>query len=106
VPVDSFVADVDSEGVFIMPKMRPLALTATGILVCLIPSASSKLEENPILVLRIAISDRFTDNAKVESIQSSLEINSKLIKAFGYISLLVKIGTAISGVSVHSNDDM
>jgi hypothetical protein len=104
VPVDGFVADVDSEGVFVMPKLRSLALTA--ILVCLMSSASSKLEENPILVLRIAISDRFTDNAKVESIQSSLEINSKLIRTFGYISLLVKIGTAISEVSVNSNDDI
>ena len=102
--VDGFVADVHSEGVFVLPKLRPLALTA--ILVCLIPSPSCELVENPILVLKIAISDRFTDNAKVESIRSSLEINSKLIRAFGYISLLVKIGTAISEVSVHSNDDM
>jgi hypothetical protein len=103
VQVDDFVADVDSEGVFVLPKLRPLALTV--ILVCLIPSPSCELVENPILVLKIAISDRFTDNAKVESIQSSLEINHKLIRAFGYISLLVKIGTAISEVSVHSNDD-
>ena len=103
-PVDGLVADVDSEGVFVVLKLRPLALTA--ILVCLIPSASCKLEENPILVLKITISNRFTDNAKVKSIKSSLEINSKLIKAFGYIDLLVKIGTAISGVSVHSNDEM
>jgi len=62
--------------------------------------------EKPILVLKITISDRFTDKAQVESIQSSLKINSKLIRAFGYINLLVKIGTAISEVSVHSNDDM
>ena len=103
-PVHDFVADVDSEGASVMPKLRPLALTA--ILVCLIPSARCKLEENPILVLRITISDRFTDNAKVESIQSSLEINPKLIRAFGYINLLVKIGTAISEVSVRSTDDM
>jgi hypothetical protein len=104
VQVGGFVTDVDSEGVFVMPKLRPLALTA--ILVRLIPSASGGLVENPILVLKITISDRFTDNAKVESIQSSLEINSKLIRVFGYVSLLVKIGTAISEVSVHSNDDM
>ena len=99
-----FVADVDSEGVLFMPKMRPLALT--DILVPLKPCASYPLEQNPILVLRINISDRFTDNAKIESVRSSLEINPKLIRAFGYINLLVKIGSAISEVSVHSSDDM
>jgi hypothetical protein len=78
VQVGGFVTDVDSEGVFVMPKLRPLALTA--ILVCLIPSASSTLVENPILVFKITISDRFTDKAKVESMRSSLEINSKLIE--------------------------
>ena len=87
-----------------MPKLRPPAPTV--ILVRLIPSASGGLVKNPILVLKIAISDRFTDNAKVESIRSSLEINSKLIRAFGYVRLIVKIGTAISEVSVHSDDDM
>ena len=104
VPVDGFVADVDSEGVSVMSKLRPLALTA--ILVCLIPSASCKLEKNPTLVVKITIPDRFTDNVNVESVRSSLEINPKLIRAFGYINILVKIGTAISEVSVHSTDDM
>ena len=62
----------------------------------------SQLETIPILVLKITTTDRFTDIANAESMQTSLEINSRLVKAFGYISLLVKIGTAISEVSTHS----
>ena len=41
-------------------------------------------------------------NTDFESTRASLEINSKLIKAFGYISRLIKIGVAISEVRVPS----
>ena len=103
-PVGDSVADMDSEGVSVMPKLRPLALTA--ILVCLIPSATHPLKENPILVLRITVSDPLTDNVDVKSIRSSLEIDSKWITAFDCIKRLVEIGTAFSEVSVQFNDEM
>ena len=45
VPVDPFVTDEDFPGVSVMPKLRPLALTA--ILVRLIPSATHPLEDGP-----------------------------------------------------------
>ena len=62
----------------------------------------SQLKEIPILVFKIITKDQFMDNTNAESMRKSLEINPRLIKAFGYISLLVKIGTAISEVSAHS----
>ena len=62
----------------------------------------SQLKTIPILILKIATSDRFKDMANTESMRTSLEINPRLIRAFGNISLLVKIGSAISGVSAHS----
>ena len=62
----------------------------------------SQLETIPTLVLKITTSERFTDIANPESMRISLEINPRLIKAFGYVNLLVKIGTAISEVSAHS----
>ena len=62
----------------------------------------SQLKEIPILVFKIITKDQFTDNTNAESMRKSLEINPRLIKAFGYISLLVKIGSVISGVSAHS----
>ena len=83
-----------------MPIVRSLALTA--ILVPLVPSMESQLETTPILVLKITTSDRFTDMANAESMRTSLEINPRLTRAFGYISLFVKIGSAISVVSAHS----
>ena len=80
--------------------LQPLALTT--VLVRLNPSMDSQLETNPIFVLKITTSDRFrTDTANAESMRTSLEINPRLTRAFGYISLLVKIGTAISVVSAH-----
>lgn len=61
-----------------------------------------QLETSPILVLKITTSDRFMDVAYAESMRTSLEINPRLTRAFGYISLLVKVGTVISEVSAHS----
>jgi hypothetical protein len=60
------------------------------------------LTERPILVFKITSFGRFPGNAGVESMRASLEVNPKLMKAFGYIGLLIKVGTAISEVSVHS----
>ena len=74
----------------------------TAVLVPLAPSMESQLETTPILVLKITTKDRFTDIVRAESMRSSLEINPRVTRAFGYISLLIKIGTAISGVSAHS----
>ena len=62
----------------------------------------SQLKTIPILVFKITTSDRFTDIANAKSMQTSLEINRKLVTAFRYISLLVKIGSAISEVSTPS----
>ena len=73
----------------------------TTVLVSLVPTMDSELESIPILVLKISTSDRFTDDANLKSLRTSLEINPRVTKAFGNISLLVKIGSAISGVSVH-----
>jgi hypothetical protein len=71
----------------------------TAILVSLAPSMDSQLNKIPILVLKITISDRFTDIANADSMRTSLEVNPRLTRVFGYISLLIKIGTAVSGVS-------
>ena len=79
-------------------------LALTVVLVPLAHSMDSQLKTIPILVFKITTSNRFADNANAESMRPSLEINPRLIKAFGYISLLVKIGTAISGVSALSQD--
>ena len=78
------------------------SLALTTILVTLASTMDSQLETNPILVLKITTSDRFVDIANAESMRTSLEINPKLTRAFGYIKLLVEIGTAISEVSAHS----
>jgi hypothetical protein len=59
----------------------------------------SRLEMMPILVFKITTKDRFTDMASAESMRTSLEINPRLIRAFGYISLVVEIGSAIAVVS-------
>ena len=83
--------------------MQPLALTA--VLVSLAHSMDSRLEKTPILVLKITTSSRFLDAANAESMRKSLEINPTLTKAFGYISLLVQIGSVISEVSAHSQYD-
>ena len=71
-------------------------------IVRLASSMDSQLETAPILVLKITTSERFTDIADAESMRTSLEINPRLTSAFGCISLLVKIGSVISEVSVHS----
>ncbi|KAF7358377.1 WD40 repeat-like protein [Mycena venus] len=63
------------------------------------PSLASGVTEGPILVFKIAAFDRFADNSDFQSIRASLELNSKLTKAFGYISLLIKVGVAISGLN-------
>ena len=97
--MDAFDNDTDSEGL-IFQWMQSLALTA--VLVSLDLSADSQLEKTPILFLKITTSDRFTDIASDESMRISLEINPRLTRAFGYISLLVKIGSAIAEVSAHS----
>jgi hypothetical protein len=103
--VDAFDNDTDSEGLsFQWLQSKSFALTV--VLVSLDLSADSQLETNPILVLKITTSDRFMDIANTtESMRTSLDINPRLTRALGYISLLVKIGTAISEVSVHSQYD-
>ena len=80
--------------------MHLLALTT--VLVPLALSVDSQLETIPILVLKITTKDRFANIADTESLRTSLEINARVTRAFGYISLLVKIGAAISEVSAHS----
>ncbi|KAJ7789990.1 hypothetical protein B0H13DRAFT_2521561 [Mycena leptocephala] len=68
----------------------------TEVNVYLTPSVESGLIERPVLVFKIAASSRFTDNSNVNAMRASLDVNPKLIKAFGYISLLIEVGTAIS----------
>ncbi|KAJ7900677.1 hypothetical protein B0H14DRAFT_3752979 [Mycena olivaceomarginata] len=57
---------------------------------------SSEMTERPTLVFKITASSRFTDSADVSAMRTSLDVNPKLIKAFGYIGLLIEVGTAIS----------
>jgi hypothetical protein len=45
----------------------------------------SGLTKVPILVFKLTVFDRFTNNTDVESMRASLEVNPKLIKAFGNI---------------------
>ncbi|KAJ7862119.1 WD40-repeat-containing domain protein [Mycena olivaceomarginata] len=68
----------------------------TEFKVCLTPSVDSELTEEPILFFKITAFGRFADNTNVESMRARLEVNPKMIKAFGYIGLLIKVGTAIS----------
>ena len=99
--VDAFDKDTDSEGLSCQ-YLQSLVLTAVLVPLALSTGMDSQLKTIPILVFKITTSNRFTDNANAESMRPSLEINPRLVKAFGYISLLVKIGTAISEVSTHS----
>ncbi|KAJ7728304.1 hypothetical protein B0H14DRAFT_3618605 [Mycena olivaceomarginata] len=80
-----------------------LAAGDTEVNVCLTPSVESGLIKRPVLVFKIATSSRFTDNTNVDAMRASLDVNPKLIKAFGYISLLIEVGTAISEVGVPLN---
>ncbi|KAJ7744551.1 WD40-repeat-containing domain protein [Mycena olivaceomarginata] len=64
--------------------------------VSLKPSVESGVTEESILRFKITASDRFKDELDIESMRKSLELNSKLVQAFGYISLLVKVGLAIA----------
>ncbi|KAJ6542377.1 WD40 repeat-like protein [Mycena vulgaris] len=64
--------------------------------VCLTPSNGSQVKKIPILIFQITASSRFTDSSNVDAMRASLDINPKVIKAFGYIGLLIEVGTAIS----------
>ncbi|KAJ7460497.1 hypothetical protein B0H11DRAFT_2198967 [Mycena galericulata] len=69
---------------------------ATEFNVFLTPSVESGLLQRPVLVFEVAASSRFTHSTDVDVMRASLDVNPKLIKAFGYISLLIEVGTAIS----------
>ncbi|KAJ7211860.1 hypothetical protein C8J57DRAFT_1256646 [Mycena rebaudengoi] len=65
------------------------------------PSVESGLRESPVLVFKITVSNRFTDNSDVTAMRASLDVNPKLIKAFadrrwnhdfGAVMGLVEIG--------------
>lgn len=62
------------------------------------PSMDSGVTVEPILVFKITAADLFRNSANFESIRASLQVNPKLTKAFGRISLLIKVGTAIAEV--------
>ncbi|KAJ6456305.1 hypothetical protein DFH09DRAFT_1505558 [Mycena vulgaris] len=64
--------------------------------VYLTPSAGSQVKKIPILIFQITASSRFTDSSNVDAMRASLDINPKVIKAFGYIGLLIEVGTMIS----------
>lgn len=87
----------ERQGVF---PINMLARPLRAPLVFLTPTANYSSIERPSVFFQISSSDSFVGSIGIGSVQTSLEVDPRLTKAFGYIQRLIKVGTALSEVSV------